>query len=472
MTGGVMKRLSVTWGALITFGLLGCGGNAQNGSRAQGGSGGEGAGAEAGKVGVSGGGGSGGAGGNVLIVEAGAGGDVVLGEAGEGGTGGDGPVDVKLLVTSAWDVTASVEYTPQYMPKLAPFLWSLALDDTAEFTALFSRTGQASNFPVIRDTGARVHGGPPGSSVQWSVAGQPVQLKTFSLSAFDDDSDGIADRLEGTAEGAVYEPAGDINYYRAATFTLSGKPDRTPPKAQVPTLLGPLAIITIPMSEALESASLALTGTSTVPLTVSQGSIQSTSFTASTVLPFGGTWQLTGSAQDFAGLSLDLGTATLETTQDPGVFAQDGFEAEPVGALGTSVARIDASSGLPIPTGNHALFIPRGGGATFHLKRTDGTNQVSLNVVGLSKDTRRPTFRLDAAVIGGTNRVQALSVSDAVDVPTSDATWPNASEPKTLQFALEDTGPDVVVAVSLPLCGDNLNCPANGSLIIDDLHLE
>jgi hypothetical protein len=455
-----MNRLSVSWGAwLTTLTLLGCAGNAQDSSSAHAGSGGGGAGGEGGRLtAVCGAANTGG--------DAGAAGDA--GGAGEGGTGGAAPVE-ELLDTSAWDVTISVSYTQEPGPDLEPFQWSLALDDAAELTALFSRNGQADRLELTRDTGARAHSG---SGFSWSVLGlSDAVLETLQLSAFDDDSDGIADRLEGTGEGEVQEAVGDILFPHAAVFTLSGKIDRTPPTPQMPSTRSPLATVDIRMSEALKSASLALTGTSTVPLTVSEGSIQSTRFSTPTVLPFGGSWQVTGEGKDFAGLPLDLNAATLKTLDDPGVFAQDGFETQPLATLGDEVKWIAASDGLPIPTGDHALFLSRGNGATFHLKRSDGNTKVSLNVVGLSKDVWRPTFEVQSAVIGGTQRIE-LSGENKLTSTTSHPSWTNRSDVRTLQLELEDAGTDVVVQVYVPLCIATVGCPANGALVIDDLHLE
>jgi hypothetical protein len=59
-----------------------------------------------------------------------------------------------------------------------------------------------------------------------------------------------------------------------------------------------------------------------------------------------------------------------------------------------------------------------------------------------------------------------------VALPTSHTTWTLASAPQTVQLDLEDTGTDVVVQVSAPLCSDWIGCSPNGALIIDDLHLE
>jgi len=468
-----MNRLSVSWGAaLTTITLLGCAGKAQDSSGANGGSGGDGPGGSGGKLSAICGASNGG--------EAGA---VATGDACEGGAGGAAPVEQELLSASAWDVTVSAEYTERAGLNPVSSSWSFAIDGTDSPRAVFSAASEpVSTAALMRDSGTRAHLQLPETGIRLST----LTLQTLSLTAFDDDSDGIADRLEGSGAGAIDRPCADNcpPPLDPATFTLSGKRDQSPPKLQVlsgsraespPTILNPMNEVIVIVSEALKSATLTLEGTSTVPLDGRDDGVPPTGFSTLTVLPFGGTWQISGQGEDFAGLPLDLSAATVTTIDDPGILTQDGFETEPQASLGAGISRISASSGLPIPSGNYALFLPPREVARFHLRRTEGSTKVSLSVVGLSgARSEIPELSFNAAVIGGTARVGDLSPPIEVALTTNHETWTKASEPRTFQFALEDAGDDVAVEIraSGGSCGWPVPCSPDGALIIDDLRLE
>jgi len=461
-----MNRMSVTWGALITFVLFGCAGKAQDSVGAHGGSGGSGAGGDGGRLTAICGASNGG--------EAG---ELATGDAGEGGTGGAAPVEQELLHTCGWDVTVSVEQTDRPDSNLTPILASLALDDGAALTGLLSVRGQVSPLALIRDSGTRAHLDAPGSGVRFAS----LVLRTLTLTVFDDDFDGIADRLEGSGEGTVDTPCGDCPPVPVpATFTLSAKPDQTPPKLDLPArALSPLDYVGMTVSEALQSATLELTGTSVLPLKPNGGRLSG--FQNSTVLPFGGSWQVTGKGRDFAGLSLDLSAATL-TTIDLGVFAEDGFETQPVASLGANSNWIDASSGLPIPAGSHAVLVQYP--VLFHLKRSDASTKVSLRVIGLSRsqsngaDSAELSVGFQSAVIGSTNRVDQRAAAGTAALPTSHATWTLATEPRTVEFELQETGSDVAVEISPVVTCNSApqvgwgSCSTSGALVIDDLRVE
>lgn len=463
-----MNRVSVSWGTVITLVLFGCAGNAHNEADAHGGSGGGtgGAGATGGTAPVNGGGGNGGEAGEAT------------GNAGEGGAGGEGLVDTQLLGASAWDVTLTATYTEREGSSPVVIPVSFAIDGSENSRAIFSgESVSVAVAPLMRDGGKRANLLVPEQTFRLSN----LTLQTMSLTAFDDDSDGIADRLEGSGLGAVDQQCADDCPPPLPTdpviVTLSGKPDRSPPKlGGLPsTALSPLDSVTVLVNEALKSAALTLEGTSTVPLDGRVDGVPQKVLFTSKVLPFGGQWQISGHGEDFAGLPLDLSAATLTTIADPGILTQDGFETEPLASLGAGISRISTSSGLPIPGGDHALFIPPGERARFHLKRTDGSTKASLSVVGLSgARSEVPELGFDAAVIGGTARLREGSAPIAVSVPTTHDTWTKASEPRTFQFELEDAGDDVVVEIRATggPCGWLPPCAPVGALIIDDLRLE
>jgi hypothetical protein len=219
---------------------------------------------------------------------------------------------------------------------------------------------------------------------------------------------------------------------------------------------------------------LSLAGSKAVPLSGSADHSWQTSLSTSEVLPFSGAWAVTGIAQDFAGLPLDL-SGNFATLADPGIFAQDGFETAPNVTLVGAAEVVDQGSGLPIPNGQHALLLPPGTSATFHLKRaTASTKSVSARLVDLGTANGSSTFtRFQSAVIGGTERIDEYPRSEETASPTSHATWTQATEPRTVQFVLKDAGEDVVVNIALPECGVDLFCGApRGALLVDELKVE
>jgi hypothetical protein len=447
--------------------LFGCAGKAQDSAGANRGSGGNAAGGDGGRLTA-----ICGAFNNAEASE------VATGDTGEGGTGGAAPVEQERLHTCGWDVKVSVKQTELPDSNLTPILASLALDDSTALTGLLSVQGQVTPLALIRDSSTRAHLDPPESGVRFAS----MDLHTLTLTAFDDDSDGIADRLEGNGEGTVDTPCGDCAPVRVpATFTLSAKPDRTPPKLDLPASpLSPLDYVTMTVSEALQSATLALTGTSTVPLDPSGKQLNR--FENSAVLAFGGSWQITGKGQDFAGLSLDLSGAAL-TTIEPGVFAEDGFETQPLASLGANSSWIDESSGLPIPSGSRAVLVQYNP-VLFHLKRSEASTKVSLRVIGLSRgqsngtDSAELSIGFQSAVIGSTNRGDQRAAVGTPALPTSHATWTLATEPRTVEFELQDAGSDVAVEISAGVTCPGASqvgfgsCSASGALVIDDLHVE
>ncbi|HYP98324.1 MAG TPA: hypothetical protein VER96_06600 [Polyangiaceae bacterium] len=450
-----MNRLSVGWGALLTtLSLFGCAGKAQDSRDVVGGGG-----------------------GLTSICRGATGGthEVAMADAGEGGVGGTAFVEPQLLHTCGWDATVSVKRTDRTDLNLPSRLGTLVVDDSAALTGLLSVQGQVTPLALIRDSGTRAH-------LETSKAGirfADFVLQTLTLTAFDDDSDGIADRLEGSGEGTVDTPCGDCAPVPVpASFTLSAVVDRTAPKVgAVSQNMSPLSQVSVTVSEALQSATLALSGTNTVPL--EPLGRQLSSFATSMALPFGGSWQVTGKAQDFAGLALDLSGATL-TTMDLGVFAEDGFESQPVASLGATASWIDASSGLPIPTGSRALLLQYA--TLFHLKRSDGTTKVAFRVIGLTRaasgtaDSAEPAASFRAAVIGGTSRVDEQASAGTAVLPTSHAAWTLATEPRTVEFELHDPGTDVAVEISAAIdCSGAIGfggCTPRNALIIDDLRVE
>ncbi len=192
-----------------------------------------------------------------------------------------------------------------------------------------------------------------------------LTIAALTVTANDDDADGVADRLTGVGAGAIEQSWGDCYFSSAVHLTLLGKPDQTPPVLRLPGgPLNPLDGVSLVPSESLHGAHLALTSTDKgapiVPLILEDTVASRIHFTTSQVLPFSSAWQVTGTGLDFVGHPLDLSAAHLSTIADPGYFAQDSFESMPNVALAGNAALIDTSSGLPVPNGKQAFVAAPG----------------------------------------------------------------------------------------------------------------
>ena len=449
--------------------LLGCAGKATDSGRAQGGesNGGDGGAGRGGNVGGNvGGGNSGGRGG-----EAG----VELNVS--GGLGGLGSTDPQLLLPSAWDVNvaAQLKDDPNWPPTVLQLTLAV-LDDAGAMTGVLSRDGRLTPLVLTRESGARAHLEGGISGVRLVLLGRDpltgLALNTLTLTAFDDDRDGIADRLVGTGDGALEESCGDCSYSKPVSLMFSGKPDRTPPKLAVPASLNPIDLLTLSTSEALKSASLSLSGSNAVPLPADNAPTPAITFSTSAVLPFSGAWTIAGAGEDYVGLPLDLSSTRLTTIADPGIFAQDGFETEPNADLSSGCQWVDASSGLPIPNGSRALLLPPGNVATFHLQQAAASSTVSARVLALGNvNADNAWLKFEAAVIGGQERSEEFSSLEVGTRATSLADWSRASEAKTVLLALKEAGNEVVVRITAYACTSG-PCPTPGALLIDELELE
>ncbi|MEO6602675.1 MAG: hypothetical protein ABIQ16_22515 [Polyangiaceae bacterium] len=401
-----------------------------------------------------------------------------------GHTQGSGePSGTSELNASAWDVTVvatptATDPAPQDSPK-SPVTFHFTLDLIGEPTNLWgalSRSGTAVGFSLARGTdGSLSLGDTTGATLQLGGFDNSIMAITFDTLTL---SAGSA--LVGGGAGKVNYSCGDCSYDEAVAFTLSGEPDHSAPQLSVPSVaVNPLDRVSLPVSEALPSANLALSGTSSIQLDFVPSQSEPREvihslpmhFETAQILPFSGAWNIIGEAKDFANHALDLGDARLTTLADPGIFVADGFESSTVlTAFGTGTV-IDARRGLPIPSGSHALLLEPGTSATFHLRRSVGQHQVTATVIELSKiDGATPWGAFEAGVIGGTERATLRWGSSLPATPTSDSAWPNAGPVTHASATLTDTGSDVVVRLAPAICLGL--CPPAGALILDDLKVE
>lgn len=448
--------------SLVACGVFGCGGSANDAAN---GAAGHGGGAPITDMAH---GGSGSTGGNQPIVE--------------GGSGGQLQTRSKRLGSSAWDITLVGSWVEPGLEPVAPpqvvLTLDLSDDETTGFTGLFSSPGNVTRVDLTRTADdAAFIGNRLDTSIRigWSntvSAFNVLQLDTLTLVAVDSDADGVADRLTGTGTGASVISCGDCSYNRPLTLTLAGTRDHTAPRlAPQGSPINPIADVVFQASESLQSAMVALSGTTEVPLT-SVDSVR-IAFTSAQVLPFAGRWKAIGAGRDFAGNQLDLSAAGLETLADPGIFAEDGFESQLNAALSGGAALVDVNRGLPIPNGKQALLLPPGSSATFHLKRASATSTLSATFVDLAaKEGGAAASEFLAAVVGGMERVHPELNHPLLTVPTTDPTWAMASTPNTVRARLNDSGTDVVVVISAQACSGGGLCGPLGALLVDDLRLE
>lgn len=461
---------------MILGGVLGCSGKVSDVRIANGGS------ANGGEPSAYNGGGGGA---NTGGVDSRAGGGGLLGDDIIGGAGSGGANDSALLIESAWDITVTATWVePELDVDLPPFPLTLALlDKGPSFTGILSRDGRMSILEVIRQGGARARfQAAKYGYIPFSLGGSgegaliALMLQTLTLTALDDDSDGIADRLVGTGDGAIERSCGDCSYSSPVTLKVSGKPDRTAPALNLPeTPLNPLDELRVSVSEALKSGLLELSGNPPVSLFAGKTDALPIWFTTPTVLPFSGTWNVTGVGRDFAERLLDLRAASVTTLADPGIFAEDGFETAPNVSLTGAAAVVDASSGLPIPSGSHALLLPPGSSATFHIKRTAASaskSTISAHFVELkSEEEWWPMIDFRAAVIGGGRRGwDGHAISDD-PLPTTHPIWIDASPAYVAQIVLNEAGNDIGVLIAAKTMPPGPGAPP-GALLIDALTLE
>ena len=404
------------------------------------------------------------------------------------GTGGSGGAsDSTLLLTeSSWDITVTATWVePELDVDLPLFPLTLALrDEDQVVTGILSRDGRASAFELIRQSGARVQlETKKDTSIPFWLGGDgsdgsliALQLKTLTLTALDDDADGVADRLVGTGGGTIERSCGDCSYSNPVALKVSGTPDRTAPRLNLThTPLNPLDEFRVSASEALLSGKLELGGIPLISRADDGNDAPPIWFSTPVVLPFSGAWKMTGVGRDFVGQVLDLSTANVTTLVDPGVFAQDGFETAANVALTGEAAVVDASSGLPIPSGSHALLLPPGSAATFHLQRTATASKgtVSVRFVELSADEGwRPKIDFRAAVIGGKRRDgDGNGGGDIPSLPTTHAIWIKAAPAYIAQVVLNEMGGGIGVLIAANSLDIGPWLPP-GALLIDELKLE
>ncbi len=245
--------------------------------------------------------------------------------------------------------------------------------------------------------------------------------------------------------------------------------------------MNPLGGISAYTSEPLDTASaLTLSGTSRVALhalaEAPPAPLAVIRFGTSQILPFGGTWQLAGVARDLAGNPLRLdGSFRLGTAADPGVQAQDGFEA-PLSGVSGSAQLVAGRGSVSALSGAQSLWLEPNSPLTIHLQRSTG--QKDLHFVGRAfsyqkKDVYNERI-VKAGVVGGT-QILTLTRTAPVGDPVSasgDEQLAWVSGVMKFDAVLGDPGTDVVLEISDEFCVESPTCQQSPAWLIDDLALD
>jgi hypothetical protein len=293
-----------------------------------------------------------------------------------------------------------------------------------------------------------------------------LTISAVAFVAEDDDGDGQADALTGM---------GSWHSSSTSAFTLTARPDDVAPSLKLYTaLLSPLNFPSLHPTELLQAgASLALEGDSAIELeaeTIEDGLV--TGFQLRAILPFGGTWQGVASGRDLVGLPLTV-TGELRTADDPGIFAQDGFE----GSVPEAHGRITDARGVAID-GRSLVLVP--GSVALHLARAEGQNTLRYSLRLVSADSVEPALLEDSpiyigyGVLGGTAQQVQVGL-DGELTATGDAEWGFATAVHSGTITLDEPGDDLVIAFSQGCVGPRFElqgCSYTTALILDDLKLE
>ena len=462
-------------GLTVALGAGACGGKAANQQQVDNG----GTAGSAGAVsqvggGGSGTGGSGATGGSGVTSDSGGPGVGAADSGGtdEGGSAGSGG-DAGVVGGDAFDMQGqlTLKGTPRAeFSNCDKFTFTLGLSESnGQLLAITGRDGEASVITLEQDAQGRLTSGSQMLSLNASSACASTHVKVSGLVLTRE-----AHQLVGTASGSVEFSGGDYYVSNDIDLQLTGTPDITPPTLQVPTApLNPLDYVRLVVSEPLASANIMLEGTPSVPFAGAKPEAGLIALTTAAVLPFSATWTLSGAGKDFAGLDLQVGQ-TLKTDEDPGLFAQDGFEGPLHAKLAGAAALLDATTTIKAPAGNQALLVKPGSSATLHLQRQADQKTLAFTIIALSSvDTPGFAASQESAmvgVIGGTQRL-AVPWTAADGAATGDASWPLASAPFSAKVTLSDVGNDVVVRFAPWTCPGGV-CPPQAALLIDDLRIE
>jgi hypothetical protein len=308
-----------------------------------------------------------------------------------------------------------------------------------------------------------------------------IEYASIRLTLEDSDGDGNADRVTGSGRGVLRYNLGDIPQEDSFTVQITGTPDVTPPALEVvgdDANLHVLDGLRITSSEPLVPGSTARAWHGDTAIELSPSTIDGYvgSFGTKEVLPFGAELriEIDPVPEDLTGLPAESVPTTVKTMPDPGLFAADGFEADPVAMLGSAQVVTSVGS-LPAITGARSLLIEPVARLTMRIPVPVGATHLRLRARSLAEPDsggcEGSGIRVGAAGVGILDERFVTSGDDGPDEDIADSRWVSASPVYDMELALPSgvSGELVFDVFGLPLvqppCGQD-------ALLIDDLRVE
>ncbi|HET9932405.1 MAG TPA: hypothetical protein VFQ35_16990 [Polyangiaceae bacterium] len=404
---------------------------------------------------------------------------VVAGSAGAGGTG------EAVLLESSWDTVMAIDVARstsgvQLNCSQAAFAMHLT-PNGAGVEVIWGGNGDVMTGSLV----GRFLGGPHYSFVRDfripTIGGDcgvaSATVKAMRLDGSDLDADGFVDYIIGQGTGLASVLQGDVVESVEISFQFRAKTDLTPPTLVVPKLVHPLDGVVIRASEPLAPATVLTLNNGSDVIRMKDWDPAAGAlvlFSASNILPFQSSWTVQGNATDLAAIALDFAKIpAVQVLDDPGVFAQDGFESTPKIATVGDVKLVSGVGNLPPIAGAQSLLVVPNSSATFHLPRPSGASTVRLTLQRLTNVNYMSggSPSIAAGVIGGTVRYpDSQSSTAASPAATGDATWAYASAKEDIKIPFTESGTDIVVRIA-PFACSGL-CPPAQALLIDDLRVE
>jgi hypothetical protein len=416
-------------------------------------------------------------------------------DAGSGAPDGGKPAPDDPRRIGSFEITAALTYMsgtvplpPELLPDTHAFV--LQLEDagtTAEAIAGVAGEAVAGRF-THQAGGAFVLQGalslPSTENAVFLCGFGQVDYDSMTLETFDDDGDGVADRVQGTAAGAV----GDFLGGNEFTAVLTGARDVTPPQL---ALVGPsanrsvLGELVVQASEPLRPG-LGLTAVSSSgvrvplqPLTGAGSSVVSFVSPDDVLLPFGDSVRLEveSAVEDLAGNGGKLETSAFETIADPQAFPQDGFESASNVALSGSAELVAAVGSATALAGATSLLLEPGSSATLRIPLPDApAGSLTLELRGLFPDQADRVLGGEVVLAspGALAHVRVPFPASGETVATGDADWAFAGAVTRMDVALPaGAAGEVVVVLRMPSpsCTDGQAPAANAAALIDGVSL-
>jgi len=381
------------------------------------------------------------------------------------------------LKPQVWQVTAQISTTtpPQFALPCRSITFFLDLSHVTSDGDFMAPVTSTTNAPF------EVSGQLENQLLTLGSTGLACNIQTTQslvLAGSDTDGDGVADSLSGSAAGTINTTGGDMILTEPVQLEFTAVTDTIPPTLTLPSaaLSDPVAGLTLTASEPVSApAALSLSGSSTVPLSWSAEAPASFS---SPVLPFGGSWMLTGSLKDLSG-NLLVAAGTVTTVADPGMFAQDGFEGPLVAAVSSGAPKVVSGLGtIAALEGAKSLWLGPADALTFHLPSASGGKTLRFTVRAATSQgvTASVSFSLSGActagAIGHAPLQAPASAYAGASTPTGDTNWQLVTDAQTFGISLPDDPEDVLVRCNSITGIYGLGPGVQGALLLDNLTLE